>query len=240
MNEGNKVEFDSRDEAIDEGYRSCKNAGRRPVSKGVIVVIIAQFYPLIWFFLWPIPCVILGFSERTMGMLFIVGLFVLAKIYNNIFYYVKIPYGKISYKKDTVQFSSYLKVLTPMKMCRLNTFKILGKRMRLYSKKNCMWIDLSRTWDDKAIQYYPGTKEFNTRDLNGACALFCMEDIPDCRYYIIRDDEGSFYITDIDHYPENEEKFTLVASMISKSIYTSDQLSELHRIRESFSEELLD
>ena len=28
LNEGNKVEFDSRDEAIEEGYRSCKNAGR--------------------------------------------------------------------------------------------------------------------------------------------------------------------------------------------------------------------
>lgn len=218
-------------------------------------MIIAQFYPLIWFFLWTaiivgvclslFPAAWLEDEDRglppIMYILWIIGGFVLVKIYNNIFYYVKIPYGKISYEKGAVQFSSYLEVLTPMKMCLLDTFKILGKRMRLYSKKNCMWIDLSRTWDDKAIQYYPGTKEFNMRDLNGACALFCMEDIFRCRYYIVRDNEGLFYITDIDHYPEDEEKFTLVASMISRNIYTYGQLAELHRIRgELFCVDLLD
>lgn len=218
-------------------------------------MIIAQFYPLIWFFLWTaiivgvclslFPAAWLEDEDRglppIMYILWIIGGFALAKIYNNIFYYVKIPYGQIYYEKDTVQFSSYLEVLTPMKMCLLDTFKILGKRMRLYSKKNCMWIDLSRTWDDKAIQYYPGTKEFNMRDLNGACALFCMEDIFRCRYYIVRDNDGLFYITDIDHYPEDEEKFTLVASMLSRNIYTYGQLAELHRIRgELFCVDLLD
>ena len=216
-------------------------------------MIIAQFYPILWFFLWTAISAAVCYSlfpaswmedetkaQAITGIPWAIGGFVLVKIYNNIFYYVKIPYGKISYEKGAVQFSSYSKVLTPMKMCLLDTFKILGKRMRLYSKKNCMWIDLSRTWDDKAIQYYPGTKEFNMRDLNGACALFCMEDIFRCRYYIVHDNEGLFYITDIDHYPEDEEKFTLVASMISRNIYTSGQLSELHRIRESFSEDLFD
>ena len=38
LNEGNKVEFDSRDEAIDEGYRSCRNAGRKEHKGGEITM----------------------------------------------------------------------------------------------------------------------------------------------------------------------------------------------------------
>jgi hypothetical protein len=209
-------------------------------------MIIAQFYPIIWVFLWPAILVVVCHSlfpvswmedetkeQAITGIPLMIGYFVFAKIYNNIFYYVKIPCGKVYCENDTAQFyDEKLEILTPMKMCLLDTFKILGKRVRgLYSKKNCMWINLYQTRDEKRIQYYPGTQEFNMRELNGAYALFCMEGIPFCKYYIVRDNKGLFYITDAKHYPEDEEKFTLVASMLSKNIYTYSQLSELHRIR---------
>lgn len=199
-------------------------------------MIIAQFYPLILIFLWPISwaigCVILGFSNGTSCALFFVGICVLAKIYNNIFYYVWIPYGQIYYENGTVQFDQMSDILTPQEMCLLDTFQILGKRMRLYSKKDCIWINLTKTrHDENRIQYYPGTEEFNIGSLDEAYALFYMGLIPCCKYYIIRDDKGVFYITDISHYPEDELSFTLVATMISKNIYTLSQLCELDRIR---------